>query len=69
MIGVQHDYFIVIATSFSGQYEFPSKKFFWALSKDFEFQELPQLNDQHKEAINSISDLFSGNPKKKLISI
>lgn len=50
-------------------YEFPFKKFFWALSKDFEFQEMPGLNDQHKDAINRESQFFEGNPKKKLVSV
>eukprot|EP00347_Sterkiella_histriomuscorum_P023716 403333631 len=67
--GLQHDYFIVVGQYFSAQYEFPFKKFFWALSKDFEFQEMPPLNDQHKDAINQIISLFSGNPKKKLINL
>ena len=50
-------------------YEFPFKKFFWALSKDYEFTEMPQLNDQHKEAINKEASLFEGNPKKKIVSV
>jgi hypothetical protein len=50
-------------------YEFPFKKFFWALSKDFEFQEMPELNDQHKEAVNNEASFFEGNPKKKLVSV
>lgn len=50
-------------------YEFPMKKFFWALSKDFEFIEMPELNDQHKEAVNKIKSLFTGNPKTKLVSV
>jgi hypothetical protein len=50
-------------------YEFPVKKFFWALSKDFEFTELPELNDQHKAAVNNATAYFEGNPKKKLVSV
>ena len=50
-------------------YEFPVKKFFWALSKDFEFNELPELNDQHKAAVNNATAYFEGNPKKKLVSV
>lgn len=50
-------------------YEFPIKKFYWALSKDFEFTELPELNDQHKAAVNHSTAYFEGNPKKKLVSV
>jgi hypothetical protein len=30
---------------------------------------MPELNDQHKQAINSDSSLFEGNPKKKLVTV
>jgi len=50
-------------------YEFPQKKFFWALSKDFEFSEMPDLNDQHKAAVNNSKAYFEGNPKKKLVTV
>ncbi len=50
-------------------YEFPVKKFFWALSKDFEFAEMPELNDQHKAAVNLANQYFEGNPKKVLIKV
>ncbi len=50
-----------------GQYEFPFKKFFWALSTDFEFKEMPDLNDQHKTVIDLADNLFEGNPTKKLV--
>ena len=58
-----------MAYTYTGMYEFPNKKFFWALSKDFEFSELPDLNDQHKSFINNASAYFEGNPKKKLVSV
>ena len=45
------------------------KKFYWALSKDLEFAELPDLNDQHKSPINQATAYFEGNPKKKLVSV
>lgn len=50
-------------------YEFPVKKFFWALSKDFEFTEMPELNDQHKNAVNYANAYFEGNPKKVLVKV
>lgn len=58
-----------MAYTFTGVYEFPLKKFYWALSADYQFQEMPDLNDQHKEAVDKESSLFEGNPKKKLVSV
>jgi hypothetical protein len=43
--GLINDYYIAIAVTFSGMYEFPTKKFYWALSTDFKFTEMPDLND------------------------
>lgn len=63
------DYYIAVAYAYTGMYEFPVKKFYWALSKDFEFNELPELNDQHKAAVNNATAYFEGNPKKKLVSV
>ncbi len=68
-IGLYADYYIAVVYQYSGMYEFPVKKFFWALSKDFEFSELPELNDQHKAAVNNASNYFEGNPKKKLVAV
>jgi radial spoke head protein 9 len=66
--GLQADYYLAVAYQFTGMYEFPVKKFFWALSKgELEFSELPDLNDQHKAFINSFGEYFSGNPKKLLV--
>ena len=50
--GIAADYYIAVGYTYTGMYEFPVKKFFWALSKDFEFSEMPELNDQHKAAVN-----------------
>ena len=36
--------------TYSDKYEFPEKRFFWALSTDFKFQAFPELNALHKEA-------------------
>lgn len=44
--GLYADYYIAVAYAYSGMYEFPVKKFFWALSKgELEFNEMPELND------------------------
>lgn len=67
--GLYADYYIAVAYTYTGMYEFPVKKFYWTLSKgEMEFAELPDLNDQHKAAIDSATAYFEGNPKKKLVS-
>ena len=68
-LGINADYYIAVGYIYSGMYEFPVKKFFWALSKDFEFSELPELNDQHKNAVNYANAYFEGNPKKVLVKV
>jgi hypothetical protein len=69
--GLYADYYIAVSYTYTGMYEFPFKKFFWALSKgEMEFNELPELNDQHKVAVNNSNhSYFEGNPKKKLVSV
>lgn len=37
LIGLNADYYIAVGYTYSGMYEFPVKKFFWALSKELEF--------------------------------
>lgn len=45
LIGLSNDYYVALGITFSGMYEFPIKKFYWALSTDFKFTEMPDLND------------------------
>lgn len=51
---------------YSNQYEFMQKKFYWALSTEFNFMEMPDLNDQHTEFINRDKSFFTGEPNRKL---
>lgn len=53
------DYFIAMAIDYEGKYEFPDKKFFWASSKTFKFEQLPEPLEQHNEFANN-SNPFSG---------
>jgi len=39
------------------------------LSTDYQFYELPELNDQHSEFINDCKALFTGDPKKVLVDV
>jgi len=64
--GINKDYFIAMAVTYSGQFEFPSKKFYWCLSDDYNFKETPDLNAAHKEFIDCDEKFFMGEPSKKL---
>lgn len=33
--GIVNDYYVAVAVTYAGQYEFPSKTFYWALSTNF----------------------------------
>lgn len=48
-------------------FEFPQKKFFFCLSNDYTFKEMPGLNDQHKEFVDRDTSFFLGVPDRKLI--
>jgi len=43
--GVNKDYYLAVAITYEGQFEFPHKRFYWCLSDDFTFRETPELND------------------------
>ena len=50
IIGLNRDYYVAMGITYSDKYEFPEKRFYWALSTDFKFQPFPELNVQHREA-------------------
>mgnify|MGYP000884085092 CR=1 FL=1 len=66
MIGIKNDYFIAMGLVYTDQYEFMQKKFYWCLSTEFNFMEMPDLNDQHTEYINRDKSFFTGEPNRKL---
>ena len=55
------DYFLAMAVDYEGKYEFPDKRFFYAPSKTFKFEQIPDPLDQHNEFAN-MSTPFSGDP-------
>lgn len=66
LIGLKNDYFIAMANSFEGKFEFPEKRFYWCLSNDYTFTEMGDLNDQHKQDIDLDNSFFVGEPNRKL---
>ena len=57
---------MAVGLIYQGQFEFPQKKFYWCLSGDFNFAQMPELNDQHAEFVNRASDYFMGEPNRNL---
>lgn len=66
--GTDKDYYIALGVNFKGQYEFPTKKFFWS-SNDFKFSELPAINPEYKDKVGAIRQPFSGKPEEILIAV
>ena len=56
--GVKADYFIAIGTTYTDMYEFPVKRFYWALSSDLSFKELPALTEHYIDVINKDNLFF-----------
>jgi len=64
--GIKNDYFIAMGLTYTDQFEFLQKKFYYCLSNDYSFMELPDLNDQHVQFINRDKTFFTGEPNRKL---
>ena len=67
--GVKNDYFIAIGTTYTDMYEFPVKRFYWALSSDLSFKELPALTEHYMEVINRDHTFFQGEPARVIVSV
>ena len=67
--GLKNDYYLAVGLKYVEMYEFPTKTFYWALSTDFEFKEMPSLNLQHGDKINADSSYFVGEPAKVIFSV
>ena len=60
--GIKNDYYIAMGMQFRNMYEFPVKTFFWALSGEFIFREMPDLTGQHDALIDADTSYFQGIP-------
>ena len=60
--GIKNDYYIAMGLHFRNMYEFPVKTFFWALSGEFIFKEMPSLTGQHDAQIDVDASYFMGTP-------
>ena len=60
--GIKADYYIAMGLKFTDMYEFPVKSFYWALSGEFIFKEMPDLTEQHDYEIDINTSFFQGTP-------
>jgi len=67
--GLKADYYICMGVTFTDKYEFPTKCFYWASSTDFKFKPFPAVNTQHNDKVDSIVQLFSGEPNRVYIRV
>ena len=64
--GIKNDYYIAMGLQFKNMYEFPVKTFFWALSGEYIFREMPDLTEQHDDHIDADTSYFQGTPNAVL---
>ena len=68
--GLAGDYYIATGVTYTHQYEFPTKTFYFASSRDFAFRKFRDLNDQHRDLYENFArDSFSGDSNKMLHKI
>lgn len=58
--GLRADYYIAVGVTYSKQYEFPTKTFYFASSSDFVFRKFRDMNTQHKDEYDKILTPFIG---------
>ena len=67
--GLTADYYIAMGVTYSQQYEFPTKTFFFANSNDMIFRQFRDMNVLHKDEYDNISAPFDGDSNKIYIKI
>ena len=45
LVGIKNDYYVAMSITYQNVFEFPNKKFYYAMSNEFYFKEMPDLND------------------------
>lgn len=58
-----------MGVTYKGQYEFPTKTFYWCTAANWSFKKFRELNTQHKEKYNSIQGGFKGDGKHVYIQV
>lgn len=58
--GTRGDYYIAMGVTYTHQYEFPTKCFYFASSSDFVFRKFRPINTQYKDEYDKIKSQFTG---------
>lgn len=69
VMGTSADYYVAMGVTYSAQYEFPTKTFYWATSRDFRFKKFRSLNTQHKDKYDTLFEGFAGDGKKIYVPV
>lgn len=68
--GLTKSYYIVVGLKFCKSYEFPHKIFYYSLSGDLDFKEIPELLVQHQGNSENYNAMpFTGDPNKILVNV
>jgi hypothetical protein len=67
-IGVQKDYYICMALTYTGIPDFPSKHFYWCTSDHWLFAILPEPLSELTEIFEKMSTFFTGEFDKQILS-
>ena len=67
--GTSADYYVAMGVTYKSQYEFPTKTYFWATSRDYKFKQFRSLNTQHKDKYDGIQAGFAGDGTKVYIEV
>ena len=65
--GIMKDYYIALTLKYHGSAEFPSKRFFWCTSQNWNFAELQALSSEEQEFVERFNMNFSGEHDRILI--
>ena len=58
--GLRADFYIAMGVTYSKQYEFPTKTFYFASSNDFIFRQFRDINTLHKDKYDGLLGPFQG---------
>ena len=58
--GMTCDYYIAMGVTYTKQYEFPTKTFYFASSNDFVFKKFRDINSLHKDKYDALEGPFKG---------
>ena len=67
--GISRDYYIAMGVTYSKQYEFPTKTFYFANSSDMVFRQFREINKQHESVYDTLKEPFSGDSNKVYVQV